>query len=103
MNSGSQVLTLYKQELCSSGPSLRWLGYIGTTSVYGDWEGALVDETYGPVCLCLSTSFRLVVKLIQLTSPDACTELTGNRSSSLDARSVSVCLCAIAGGSQALA
>ena len=26
-------------------PDLRWVGYLSTTGVYGDWQGAEVDET----------------------------------------------------------
>ncbi|GAB4354038.1 MAG: SDR family oxidoreductase [Kiloniellaceae bacterium] len=26
-------------------PDLRWIGYLSTTGVYGDWQGAEVDET----------------------------------------------------------
>jgi nucleoside-diphosphate-sugar epimerase len=27
-----------------SGPAGRWVGYLGSTSVYGEWEGQWVDE-----------------------------------------------------------
>lgn len=37
------------------GGTARWLGYLSSTSVYGDWGGAWVNERYRPV---LSPSAR---------------------------------------------
>jgi nucleoside-diphosphate-sugar epimerase len=31
--------------LAGLAPGLRWAGYLSTTGVYGDWQGAEVDET----------------------------------------------------------
>lgn len=37
----------------SRGPGLLWAGYLSSTIVYGDWQGAWVDERcLGPLGLC---------------------------------------------------
>lgn len=41
---GDPALRIYGRDLAASAP-LRWLGYLGTVGVYGDWQGAWVDET----------------------------------------------------------
>ena len=41
---GDPVLARYG-ECLRDLPQLRWLGYLSTTGVYGDWGGAWVDET----------------------------------------------------------
>ncbi len=40
---GDPVLDLHGADL-GAVPTLRWIGYLGTTSVYGDRQGAWVDE-----------------------------------------------------------
>jgi hypothetical protein len=40
-----QVLRDQKALLTAGAPSLRWLGYLSSTGVYGNWDGAWVDET----------------------------------------------------------
>jgi len=44
---GDPVLARYRAAL-EAAPSLRWLGYLSTTGVYGDANGAWVDETTTP-------------------------------------------------------
>ncbi len=43
--SGDPVLIHYRDEIAALAPPLRWVGYLSTTGVYGDRDGALVDET----------------------------------------------------------
>jgi nucleoside-diphosphate-sugar epimerase len=42
--SGDPVLIHHGNDIATS-LSLRWLGYLSTIGVYGDWQGAWVDET----------------------------------------------------------
>jgi nucleoside-diphosphate-sugar epimerase len=44
---GDPVLDLHGADIAFTGllPSLRWLGYLSTTGVYGDRDGGWVDET----------------------------------------------------------
>jgi nucleoside-diphosphate-sugar epimerase len=44
---GDPVLARYRAAL-EAAPKLRWLGYLSTTGVYGDANGAWVDETTLP-------------------------------------------------------
>jgi nucleoside-diphosphate-sugar epimerase len=44
---GDPVLARYRAAL-EAAPNLRWLGYLSTTGVYGDANGAWVDETTTP-------------------------------------------------------
>jgi len=44
---GDPALLHYREALASS-PALRWIGYYSSISVYGDSEGAWVDETTTP-------------------------------------------------------
>ena len=44
---GDPVLAVYREALAAA-PSLRWMGYLSTTGVYGDRGGAWVDETTVP-------------------------------------------------------
>ena len=47
-NAGDPVLDLHAEDIAAlSGlaPGLQWVGYLSTTGVYGDWQGAEVDET----------------------------------------------------------
>ena len=39
-----QVLTQHMRELIEMRDSLRWVGYLSSTSVYGNHGGAWVDE-----------------------------------------------------------
>lgn len=41
---GDPVLDQHAESIAAA-PSLRWIGYLSTTGVYGDTGGALVDET----------------------------------------------------------
>lgn len=45
-----QVLLGHSGDLreLAAGGSVRWLGYVSSTSVYGDWGGAWVDEQCDP-------------------------------------------------------
>ncbi|MEO3427601.1 SDR family oxidoreductase [Pelagibius sp. CAU 1746] len=38
------VLDCHAEDIAAL-PALRWIGYLSTTGVYGDWQGAEVDET----------------------------------------------------------
>ena len=42
---GDPVLNRYRESLIANRRSLRWIGYLSTTGVYGDRGGAWVDET----------------------------------------------------------
>jgi nucleoside-diphosphate-sugar epimerase len=42
---GDIVLAAYRQELLRTRSSVRWLGYLSTTGVYGDRGGGWIDET----------------------------------------------------------
>jgi nucleoside-diphosphate-sugar epimerase len=44
---GDPILMRYGNELAQA-PSLRWAGYLSTTGVYGDRDGAWVDEATAP-------------------------------------------------------
>jgi nucleoside-diphosphate-sugar epimerase len=44
---GDPVLARYRDAL-EAAPDLRWIGYLSTTGVYGDANGAWVDETTKP-------------------------------------------------------
>ena len=48
--SGDPVLSRYADAIAGA-PRLRWIGYLSTTGVYGDRDGAWVDETPSP-CRC---------------------------------------------------
>lgn len=41
---GDPVLNALKDEITAVAPALRWAGYLSTTGVYGDHQGAWVDE-----------------------------------------------------------
>ncbi|WP_424966390.1 SDR family oxidoreductase [Dinoroseobacter sp. S375] len=41
---GDPVLETYRDALASAAPGLAWVGYLSTTGVYGDHQGAWVDE-----------------------------------------------------------
>ncbi len=42
---GDPVLDHCAEAIVAAGSSLRWIGYLSTTGVYGDYRGAWVDET----------------------------------------------------------
>lgn len=39
------VLTAHRNDIAAIRPPLRWVGYLSTTSVYGDRDGAWTDES----------------------------------------------------------
>lgn len=41
---GDPVLDRHAADIAAL-PNLQWIGYLSTTGVYGDWQGAEVDET----------------------------------------------------------
>ncbi len=41
---GDPVLNVLRNEITVMAPKLRWAGYLSTTGVYGDHQGAWVDE-----------------------------------------------------------
>jgi nucleoside-diphosphate-sugar epimerase len=42
---GDPVLNALGKDLASKMPALKWIGYLSTVGVYGDHDGAWVDET----------------------------------------------------------
>lgn len=44
---GDPVLAHHQDDLANAA-SLKWIGYLSTVGVYGDWQGAWVDETTPP-------------------------------------------------------
>ncbi len=40
---GDPALVCYEDQICET-KRVRWIGYLSTTGVYGDWEGQEVDE-----------------------------------------------------------
>ncbi|PIE17006.1 MAG: NAD(P)-dependent oxidoreductase [Rhodobacterales bacterium] len=42
---GDPVLADFREQIAAAGPHLKWVGYMSTTGVYGDHQGAEVDET----------------------------------------------------------
>jgi nucleoside-diphosphate-sugar epimerase len=44
-DAGDPVLRCCRTALVDEMPALQWIGYLSTTGVYGDHEGAWVDET----------------------------------------------------------
>ena len=43
-NQGDPVLRVFRDAIANAA-NLRWIGYLSTVGVYGDWDGAWVDET----------------------------------------------------------
>ena len=41
---GDPVLAAFRPAIAAAAPRLRWAGYLSTTGVYGDHQGAWVDE-----------------------------------------------------------
>lgn len=48
VDGGDFVLRHYKDYFKSRGNSINWIGYLSATNVYGDHDGAWVDETTVP-------------------------------------------------------
>ncbi len=44
-DAGDPILAFYKNQIAEAAPRLQWAGYLSTTGVYGDCDGAWVDET----------------------------------------------------------
>lgn len=42
---GDPVLRWYRDAIAKGAPALRWIGYLSTIGVYGDHDGAWIDET----------------------------------------------------------
>jgi len=42
---GDPVLSAFAEMIRTSMPSLRWIGYLSTVGVYGDYQGRWIDET----------------------------------------------------------
>lgn len=43
--SGDPVLAVARETISKAMPALKWIGYLSTVGVYGDHDGAWVDET----------------------------------------------------------
>ena len=54
---GDAVFNLHAQDL-EKIPTLQWMGYLSTTGVYGNHDGAMVDET----SLCHPSSARSIAR-----------------------------------------
>jgi nucleoside-diphosphate-sugar epimerase len=59
---GEPVLDLYCRLLQEARPSIRWLGYLSTTAVYGDRGGGWVDETSAPAPTTTRGRLRLAAE-----------------------------------------
>lgn len=44
-DAGDPVLSAFAGMIRTSMPSLRWIGYLSTVGVYGDYQGRWIDET----------------------------------------------------------
>lgn len=44
--SSVQVLPVHREDIIHG--NCKWLGYLSSTAVYGDWQGKEVNEEYGP-------------------------------------------------------
>ncbi|MEL6099673.1 MAG: SDR family oxidoreductase [Pseudomonadota bacterium] len=42
---GDPILTQYRDVIAATAPTLEWVGYLSTTGVYGDHNGAWIDES----------------------------------------------------------
>ncbi len=56
--SGDPVLACHGGDLARA-PSLEWIGYLSTVGVYGDWQGAWIDEDTPPRPLSQRSRQRL--------------------------------------------
>lgn len=56
---GDPVIDAHAGDLAALKDGIRWLGYLSTTGVYGDYKGAWVDET-APLRPSLDRSWRRV-------------------------------------------
>lgn len=55
---GDVVLRLHEQDILQL-PNLQWVGYLSTTGVYGDYQGAWVDETCELKATTSRTQYRV--------------------------------------------
>ena len=60
-DAGDPVLDHHQGDLCRA-PGLAWVGYLGTTGVYGDRDGAWVDESDPPAPTMVRTRRRVVAE-----------------------------------------
>lgn len=56
---GDPVLTDCIDLIKQHAPQLQWLGYLSSTGVYGDHQGAWVDESSPSICLGKQAQLRL--------------------------------------------
>lgn len=56
---GDPVLRWYENEIAHGCPALGWIGYLSTVGVYGDHDGAWVDETSAPRPVSARSTERL--------------------------------------------
>ena len=56
---GDPVLRLHRERLAELSPPPHWLGLLSTTGVYGDCQGAWIDETRAPNPLTEANQIRL--------------------------------------------
>ncbi|MEM0988262.1 MAG: SDR family oxidoreductase [Pseudomonadota bacterium] len=56
---GDPVLAHMARQIAAAAPQIRWMGYLSTTGVYGDWGGGHVDETSE----CRATSRRGLARI----------------------------------------
>lgn len=64
---GDPVFHKFKYELSNYAQSIKWLGYISTTGVYGDHQGNWVDELTPPNPNSLNAKLRLSAEKIWCT------------------------------------
>lgn len=69
---GDPVLAVAADAILARMPELRWIGYLSTVGVYGDHDGAWVDET----AACRPVSSRSVQRL---DAEQAWTQIAGRR------------------------
>lgn len=60
---GDPVLACYRDEIVHAMPALRWIGYLSTVGVYGDHDGAWVDEDTPPAPVSRRSRERLEAEL----------------------------------------
>ncbi|MEZ5810544.1 MAG: SDR family oxidoreductase [Rhizobiaceae bacterium] len=59
---GDPVLGAASATICRDMPALEWIGYLSTVGVYGDHDGAWVDEDSAPRPVSRRTQRRLVAE-----------------------------------------
>lgn len=65
-SSGDRVLLSYGSDFSIIFPNLKWVGYLSSTSVYGDHAGALVSETSSCHPVSLAGQYRLLAEKMWL-------------------------------------